>query len=258
MSGSGVAHVDEHVDGPGEEPGGASVRVPGGRRQQRRDELVEAIVELIRVEGPDVSMDQIAAACGVTKPIIYRHFGDRDGMVCALAASYAGVLESLAAEARVEPEPTTAVDVLRRQIDTYLRLIEQDTNLFRFLSANKPTGPNRHHLLHAVADRVRVLVAGYLESAGRPTAPAATIAHALTGMVHHVGQWWLTDRSVPREDLVDQLVTIAWGGLGSVELGEPGTRLAPPSSPSSRPLNPTAVVPAAAPAATDDTDRPED
>jgi AcrR family transcriptional regulator len=191
------------------------------RRQRRRDELIGSIAAFIRVEGPDVSMDQIAAACGVTKPIIYRHFGDRDGMVRALSARYAGVMASLAAEAEVEPEPASANEVLRRQVDNYLGLIEQDTNLYRFLSANKPAGPEGEHLLDAVAEQVRRIVAGFLEADGRSTAPAATIAYALTGMVHQVGQWWLVDRTATREQLVDQLVTIAWSGLGSDDIAEP-------------------------------------
>jgi AcrR family transcriptional regulator len=208
-----VAPLDELHQPPAE--------VLSERRQRRRDELVESIATLIRTDGPDVSMDQIAAACGVTKPIIYRHFGDRDGIVRALTARYVGAMGELATNARVDPEPISAISVLRRQIDTYLHLIEQDTELFQFLVANQPAGPDRHHLLAAVTERVTVLVRGYLEGAGRSTVAAPTMAHALVGMVHHVGLWWLTDRTVPRDRLVDQLVTIAWNGLGSEDLSEP-------------------------------------
>lgn len=193
----------------------APTEILSDRRQRRQDELVETIAGLIRAEGPGVSMDQIAAACGVTKPIIYRHFGDRDGMVRALSARYAGTLVRLATDAEVELEPASAMVVLRSQIDIYLRLIEQDTNLYRFLSENKACDPERQHLVADVAERVAKLVAGYLEGLGRSSAPARTIAYALTGMVHNVGQWWLTDRTLPRDELVDQLVTIAWSGLGS-------------------------------------------
>jgi AcrR family transcriptional regulator len=198
------------------------------RRLRRREQLVEAIAALIRAQGPGVSMDQVAAACGVTKPIIYRHFGDRDGMVRAVSAHYAGTMAKLATEVEVEPEPSSAMTVMRRQIDTYLRLIEQDTNLYRFLSDNKPNDPERQHLLTAVADRVAVLVADYLEGVGRSTTPARTIAYALTGMVHNVGQWWLTDRTLSRDELVDQLVTIAWSGLG------PGPTRTQPDEPAHR------------------------
>src|SRR6266508_4509657 len=49
-------------------------------RMARRLELLEAAIEVIRREGPTASMDEIAAQAGITKPIVYRYFGDRAGV----------------------------------------------------------------------------------------------------------------------------------------------------------------------------------
>src|SRR6266511_236767 len=54
-------------------------------RMARRLELLEAAIEVIRREGPTASMDEIAAQAGITKPIVYRYFGDRAGVYQALA-----------------------------------------------------------------------------------------------------------------------------------------------------------------------------
>src|SRR3954463_9018501 len=62
------------------------------RRAARRTELLEAAVRAIRRDGPGVSMDVIAAEAGVTKPIIYRHFGDRIGLATALADQFGAAL----------------------------------------------------------------------------------------------------------------------------------------------------------------------
>src|SRR5437763_1568648 len=62
------------------------------RRAERRTELLEAAVRAIRRVGPTVSMDAIAAEAGVTKPIIYRHFGDRVGLASALAEQFGSQL----------------------------------------------------------------------------------------------------------------------------------------------------------------------
>src|SRR5688572_28110997 len=62
------------------------------RRATRRAELMEAAVRAIRRDGPLVSMDAIAAEAGVTKPIVYRHFGDRVGLASALAEQYGAAL----------------------------------------------------------------------------------------------------------------------------------------------------------------------
>src|SRR5687768_17898518 len=54
-------------------------------RQARRDALMDAAVEAIREHGPNASMEDLAKSAGVTKPILYRHFGHRDGLTAALA-----------------------------------------------------------------------------------------------------------------------------------------------------------------------------
>ena len=68
------------------------------RRALRRQELLDVAVGVIRDEGPDASMDRIASACGVTKPIIYRHFGDRAGLIEAIGLQFVSGLAMLGRE----------------------------------------------------------------------------------------------------------------------------------------------------------------
>ncbi len=69
------------------QPAGAAVsrRTRRGRSASRRRALLDAAQRLIRSRGPDVSIEQIAAEAGVSRPIVYRHFGDRQGMAEAIA-----------------------------------------------------------------------------------------------------------------------------------------------------------------------------
>src|SRR5690348_8052225 len=62
------------------------------RRAARREELLAGAIKVIRRDGPLASMDAIAAEAGVTKPIVYRHFGDRDGLTQAVATQFAAEL----------------------------------------------------------------------------------------------------------------------------------------------------------------------
>src|SRR3546814_15026081 len=64
------------------------------RRGVRRGELLDAAVEAIRVAGPGATMEQLARAGGVTKPILYRHFRDRDGLITAIAQRFGAALLS--------------------------------------------------------------------------------------------------------------------------------------------------------------------
>ena len=50
-----------------------------------RNRLLEAAEELLRADGPTVSLQAIATRAGVTKPTLYRELGDRDALVNALA-----------------------------------------------------------------------------------------------------------------------------------------------------------------------------
>ena len=52
-------------------------------REQRRRELVEDTLRAIRKHGAGVGMDEIAAQAGTSKTVIYRHFGDRAGLIAA-------------------------------------------------------------------------------------------------------------------------------------------------------------------------------
>ena len=62
------------------------------RRLERRAELLDAATRVVRREGPAASMDQIAAEAGISKPIVYRHFRDRDDLVAGVAQRFADEL----------------------------------------------------------------------------------------------------------------------------------------------------------------------
>jgi AcrR family transcriptional regulator len=62
--------------------------------EDRRKELLEAADRVVLRDGPGASMNAIAAEAGITKPILYRHFGDKDGLYRALAARHTDALLS--------------------------------------------------------------------------------------------------------------------------------------------------------------------
>ena len=64
------------------------------RKAERRQQLLDAAVEAIRQSGPAATMEQLSRAGGVTKPILYRHFGDRDGLISAIGQHFAAELLS--------------------------------------------------------------------------------------------------------------------------------------------------------------------
>src|SRR3954468_19413164 len=94
------------------------------RRAARRSELLEAAVRAIRRTGPSVSMDVIAAEAGVTKPIVYRHFGDRVGLASALAEQFGAALVAELDEVLSRDLPPE--ELLRATIEAYVAFVERD------------------------------------------------------------------------------------------------------------------------------------
>jgi len=187
------------------------------RRANRRAELLEAAVRAIRRDGPRVSMDVIAAEAGVTKPILYRHFGDRVGLASALAEQFGAALVAELDAALTQELPPE--QLLRATIDTYLSFVERDPRLYSFLVGRlgAPVGAEvANGLVTQVGQRVALVLGEQLRSLGIDSGPAEPWAFGIVGMVHLAGDWWLERRTVTRARLVDDITTLLWGGLGGL------------------------------------------
>jgi AcrR family transcriptional regulator len=180
-------------------------------RMARRLELLEAAIEVIRREGPTASMDEIAAQAGITKPIVYRYFGDRSGVYQAVAEQYCADLTS-----RFQTAVSTSRDLRANvvtAIDAYLAFVQDDPQVHQFLlhpqHATLPAVTFGYHVGESIADLLRQR----LEAADRDTAPGGPWGHAIAGMVQAASTWWLVHPEVPRAQLVEHLSTLLWDGL---------------------------------------------
>lgn len=187
------------------------------RRAARRAQLLDDAIEAIREVGPGATMDQLARRGGVTKPILYRHFRDRDGLISALADRFTTELLSeidAALQAAVAPR-----ELLHTTVDAYLRLLERDPDLYRFLLhqvGRKGDGFARvSPLIDTIAQRVAMVVGAHLRAVGRDPTPALPWAYGIVGSVHQAGDWWLGHGSLSRADLTDHLTAMLWDGLGT-------------------------------------------
>lgn len=198
-------------------------------RQLRRDGLLDAAVVAIRERGPDVSMEDLARAAGVTKPILYRHFGHRDGLTAALASRFAEGLQSTLQAALAAG--TAPRETLVATIDAYLAFVEQDPDVYRFLvrrvMAEPVAGVSVANFLDQVGAQVASALGEQQRLAGVDSGGAEPLARGIVGMVHHAGDWWLERRTMPRGRLVEYLATLLWGGMAGMGLAPPSE--APPS-----------------------------
>jgi AcrR family transcriptional regulator len=185
-----------------------------GRDPQRRRALLEAADRVIQRDGPEASMAAIAAEAGISKPILYRHFGDKSGLYQALAERH---IRRLIENVRAEFLRTGDVrERTRATIDIYLSSISANLGLYRFLM----------HRASAEDQATHSTVAGVIREVSREIADAMRIearfadqtrayiwGHAVVGMVHTAGDWWLDHPEVPRETVVASLVDLILDGL---------------------------------------------
>jgi AcrR family transcriptional regulator len=170
-------------------------------------------------------MGVMAAEAGVTKPILYRHFGAKGGLYHAVAERYATeLLDQIRAALAMDVPPR---DALVATLDAYLGFLERETKVHRFLMERAlPERPERGQ---AFLSGFREQIAEELEKAlrGRLAPPIANEAagpwaHALVGMAEFAGEWWMHQGRMSRHDLVDYLATLLWTGFSGVT--EPAPR----------------------------------
>ncbi|HXH57322.1 TetR/AcrR family transcriptional regulator [Iamia sp.] len=191
----------------------------GSRRppQERREAFLDAAVVAIRRDGPTVSMEAMARQAGVTKPILYRLFDDRDGLLHALGERMAGqvIIEVTAAlEQGSDGDPR---EMLRRAISAYVALIDDETEVYRFVTDQSgPRGPTVTGLSAEVARAIAVVLGEQLRAAGADSGAAEPWAFGIVGMVHLSGDWWVRNRTLPRDRLVTYLVDLLWDGFAGL------------------------------------------
>jgi AcrR family transcriptional regulator len=186
------------------------------QRERRREELLDVADEVIQRRGAGVSMDEIASEAGITKPVLYRHFGDKDGLYEALAERYVAELQ---VALRPAVETTDPRERLAVTIDGYLSYVEREPARYRFLlhaGDQERTAP-------LLADFRRNHIAGCaftsdenLRRAGIDPGFAEPWAQCVSGLIRAAGESWLENQSLPRARLVEYLTTVLWDGFGAL------------------------------------------
>lgn len=179
-----------------------------------RETLLGAAERLIRRKGPNVSLDAIAAAAGVTKPTLYRGVGDRDALIYALAERLTERMASDVAETVARAEGPR--DALQRLVHGYLAHAATERNLYLYVSAGSG-GDDRLRQSLLLADgsarRFAEGIAAHRASRGADPSVATVWSYGLVGALHFVTLWWLRDPSVEARDVTDQLTALLWPGL---------------------------------------------
>ncbi|MBK1788944.1 TetR/AcrR family transcriptional regulator [Prauserella cavernicola] len=185
-------------------------------RIARRAEFVEAALRALDEHGPELGMEDVAAAAGVTKPVLYRHFEDKADLYVALGQRGTELLfERLLPAINAELAP---VPRIRMALDAFFTVIEEHPNLYRLLARNsfadKPVDADVvAEDKEVIATALTALLGDYMRMFNMDSGAAEPWAYGIVGMVQNTGEWWLDKRTMSRDSVVEYLTKIIWAAI---------------------------------------------
>ena len=182
--------------------------------RERREQLVQVGRALFAEKGFDgTSIEEIAARAQVSKPVVYEHFGGKEGLYAVVVDREMSDLLNRLTSSLSAGHPRALAEQAALALLTY---IEEEADGFRILSRDSTAGAFSS-LLNDIASQVEyVLVRQFSEHELNPK-HAAMYAQMLVGMVALTGMWWLEERKPKREEVAAHIVNLGWNGLAHLE-----------------------------------------
>jgi AcrR family transcriptional regulator len=195
------------------------VRMTG---KQRREQLLDIGRALFAERGFDgTSIEEIASRAKVSKPVVYEHFGGKEGLYAVVVdREMEQLLERITSALQSAAHPRTVLEYAALSLLDY---IETSTDGFRILVRDSPVAQSTGgfaSLISDAASQVEHLLAAQFKARGFEPKLAPMYAQMLVGMVALTGQWWLDVRKPKKADVAAHLVNLAWNGLAGLE-GKP-------------------------------------
>jgi AcrR family transcriptional regulator len=194
------------------------VRVRNGRQRlsagERRAQLIDVGRAMFAQRGYEgTSMEEIAERAKVSKPILYEHFGGKEGLYAVIVDREMDYVVRRIVEAIGSG---SARERLERATLAFLTYVKDQPDGFAVLSQDSPMTSTRGRLsslLNDLAERVGDIFADSFKSAGFDARTAPIYAQALVGMVTFVGKWWTDVRKPAVDEVAKHIVALAWMGL---------------------------------------------
>jgi AcrR family transcriptional regulator len=177
----------------------------------RRSQLIEVGRQTFAELGYErTSVEEIARRAGITKPIVYEHFGGKEGLYAAVVTIECERLITMISE---EIGVGTARQRMEAGILAFLRYVRDEPEGFRVLARDAPASREYAYTLSQLSREVGAIFARQFIRAGYDPSSAPVYARGLVGMITFVGQWWDEDRELPVEEIASHLAAMAWMGL---------------------------------------------
>ena len=186
--------------------------------ERRRRQLLDVALGLFADHGfHGASMDDLAEAAGVTKPVLYQHFGSKRDLYLEVLDDVGNrLLTAIGKAAAAAGGPRQQVE---NGFSAYFRFVADNESAFRVLFVGSGRGSEDRAIIDAVrrvedaiADAIAVLIEADIDDEHR-----RLLAHGIVGLAESTSRYWLRHgRREHPEVLARRLADLAWAGLRSV------------------------------------------
>jgi AcrR family transcriptional regulator len=182
-----------------------------------------------------VTMDDVAAAAGVTKPLLYAYFGNKERLYLACLERAGEAMFATVGQAVSQAD--SPADALRRGLHAFFGFVDEDRDAWRVLfDETLPAGGEiaervaeyRERLLALVAQTNLARLPEQRRAAAKTEVEATSVA--LLGAAEALARWWLRTGAIPAADAADLLIATAEPGLRAQTRPRPSRRTASPES----------------------------
>ncbi|MDO5746569.1 MAG: TetR/AcrR family transcriptional regulator [Actinomycetaceae bacterium] len=186
---------------------------------QRREQLIDVARSVFAAHGFDgTSIEEIAAAAKVSKPVVYEHFGGKEGIYAVVVdREVQGLVSTITESLQAAHTPRAMAEGAALGLLTF---IETNTDGFRILVQDAPSNRSTGtywSVLGDVASKVEHVLAHKFKVGGLNPAWAPMYAQMLVGLVAQLGQWWLEERKPDKRQVAAHAVNLAWYGLKNLK-----------------------------------------
>jgi AcrR family transcriptional regulator len=182
---------------------------------ERRQLIIDAASMLFATRGyANTSIDDIAAEAGVTKPIVYRHFGPKKKLHLALLALHRD--ELLATLAESMQEPGTLAERVPRATEAWFAYIEAHPYPGAMLFRDTTGDPEVRRFYEEMQATARTAVAALIVAEpdfAVPKSMVEPLAELTRAALAGLAIWWCEHPALPRSAIVQVAVNGIWLGL---------------------------------------------
>lgn len=162
------------------------------------------------------TMEDIAEAAGVTRPVVYNIFGAKDTIYLACLRIARGHLDQRLREAFGANTHSTGRERLRAGIEGYFQFVEQDRAAWRLLfgggvAVAGSAVDEAKRMRFETVDGIAELLTPFMPHSTQPI--VVMHAHAISGAAEQLAKWWVENESVGRPVVVDLLMDLMWRGF---------------------------------------------